>query len=144
MNTPSTKATWIPLKDFNGYEISSTAPHVIRKTGTDKLQVQSISNSGYYQVTIDGHTHPMHRIIAEQFLLNPEHLTDVNHINHNKTDNRISNLEWISHAQNLSHRKVFKKQKSEYITTINPETTIAAAADEPFASGCCPCSLFAS
>ena len=119
-------ATWIPLKAFPDYEISTTAPHVIRRIGSDKLQAQSLNNSGYYQITISNRTYPVHRIIAQQFITNedPEHLTDVNHINHNKTDNRIENLEWITHSANLAHRKSFKKQRSEYVTAINPETTV--------------------
>ena len=122
----TTEVAFVPLTAFPEYEISTTPPHIIRRINTGKINAQSINNSGYYQITINGRTYPMHRIIAQQFVANndPEHFTNVNHINHNKTDNRIDNLEWISHAANLAHRRSFKKQKSEYVTEINPETTI--------------------
>ena len=121
----TTEVAFVPLTAFPEYEISTTPPHIIRRIDTGKINAQSINNSGYYQITINGRTYPMHRIIAMQFIPNPDSLSDVNHINHNRLDNRIENLEWVTHAQNLSHRKGFKKQKSEYATEINPETTIA-------------------
>ena len=126
MNATPAEVTFVPLTAHDGYEISTTPPHIIRRIDTGKINAQSITNSGYYQITIAGRTYPVHRIIAQQFIPNedPEHLTDVNHINHNKTDNRIENLEWITHAANLAHRKSFKKQRSEYVTELNPETTI--------------------
>ena len=40
---------------------------------------------------------------------------DVNHINHKRLDNRIENLEVITHSENLKNRKVYVKQASEYI-----------------------------
>ena len=121
----TTEVAFVPLTAFPEYEISTTPPHIIRRINTGKINAQTISNVGYYQITINGRTYPMHRIIAMQFIPNPDSLSDVNHINHNRLDNRIENLEWITHGQNLSHRNGYKKQKSEYITAINTETTIA-------------------
>ena len=45
----------------------------------------------------------VHRLVAETFIPNPHNLTDVNHINGDKTDNSVSNLEWLSHTDNLLH-----------------------------------------
>ena len=44
-----------------------------------------------------------HRMIAETYLSNPEKLPQVNHINEDKTDNSVTNLEWISNADNMHH-----------------------------------------
>ena len=45
----------------------------------------------------------VHRLVAETFIPNPHNLTDVNHINGDKTDNSVSNLEWLSHTDNVRH-----------------------------------------
>ena len=45
----------------------------------------------------------VHRLVAETFIPNPHNLTEVNHINGDKTDNRVCNLEWISREDNVRH-----------------------------------------
>lgn len=59
-------------------------------------QVPKMSKGGY--VTFKGIG--VHRIVAITFLPNPTDLPIVNHINHHRTDNRVENLEWVSHKGN--------------------------------------------
>lgn len=45
----------------------------------------------------------LHRIIAEAFIFNAELKKEVNHINGNKKDNNIQNLEWCTRQENIAH-----------------------------------------
>lgn len=45
-------------------------------------------------------TEKIHRLVAIAFIDNPNGLPEVNHINHQRDDNRVDNLEWVSHKEN--------------------------------------------
>ena len=102
------------------YEISTSYPFIIRRRKDSKIMKQSPNNAGYLYVSINGNKCELHRIIAEQFVLNnnPQINTEIDHVNGVKTDNRIENLEWISHAENCRRRKKINKKPNEYIESI--------------------------
>ena len=72
-----------------------------------KIVTQSLGKNGYYYVNLrcDGKTKLayVHRIIAETYVDNPENKEQVNHINGDKKDNRIGNLEWVTPKENTQH-----------------------------------------
>ena len=69
---------------------------------------------GYLRVRLymgngKGRTEKVHRLVAIAFIDNPNGLPEVNHINHQRDDNRVDNLEWVSHDENMKKAKNVKK-----------------------------------
>jgi hypothetical protein len=98
------KHTWVELDEFPGYFVCQEG-FVLGLTG--RYLKPTLPKNGYYQVslTLEGrpHTRMVHRLIAQTFIPNPDGKRDVNHKNGVKTDNRVANLEWMTHAENAVH-----------------------------------------
>ena len=66
-----------------------------------------LSNSGYYYVCLSNNKIKkhlfVHRIVALEFIDNPKSKEQVNHIDGNKINNCIENLEWLSRSENMKH-----------------------------------------
>ena len=97
--------SWINCLLGNGYEIYNEFPFYIRKKKNGKIIKEGLMNTGYPSVYLNGDLYLKHRIVAIHFLPNDDPLikTDVDHINHDRSDYHIENLRWCSHKENLQN-----------------------------------------
>lgn len=87
---------WKKMNRHPSYEISEEG--VIKRTRTDELLSPFLAGNGSLRITIDGKTEYIHRLVAESYISNPEGKPDVRHLDGDKTNNHISNLEWAWHS----------------------------------------------
>lgn len=103
-------------KDIKGYEHLYQVSTLGRVKSLPKMKgfyknkeriLNEIPIQGYKVVNLSKNNtvkhHLIHRLVAETFIDNPENKLFVNHINGNKSDNRINNLEWCTRSENDSH-----------------------------------------
>ena len=97
--------SWHDLIDFEDtYEICDEYPYTIRKKSNGFELKESINQRGYYSVSLNRRHYLKHRIIAKQFIKNPNNYNCVDHMNRDRTDNHISNLKWASHSINSRNK----------------------------------------
>ena len=97
---------WKSVVGFEGlYEVASCG--VIRNAKTGRWLTPSVKDDGYMSVKLYRSNKPfnkaVHRIVAEAYISNPENKPQVNHKDLNKKNNDVSNLEWVTQAENQSH-----------------------------------------
>lgn len=101
MKTP---LTFYPIKDFPNYLISKEG--LVFSLVTNRILKQHVQQTGYYAVSIKTATNNfqfVHRLLAKTFIPNPDNLPEVNHIDGNKLNNSLDNLEWVTGCNNIRH-----------------------------------------
>ncbi len=137
------KETWKDIPKFEGLYQASTYGRIrsvshIRRNGTGKYMQKgkvlnfNINHSGYYQVRLSKNgkakTYRVNRLIALTFIENTYNKETVNHIDGNKLNNRIENLEWATKKEQTWHlhnvlgvpyadcsKLALKRWKNEYL-----------------------------
>lgn len=105
-------------KDVEGYEGEYKVSNLGRiksfkmkfgKQPTETIMQPQPEHTGYMRVCLVKNKKPkcvpVHRIVAETFIPNPENKPVIDHINGNRTDNRVENLRWVTHSENSQNTK---------------------------------------
>ena len=108
MDRETRTETWRPIADTNGkYEVSNFG-RVRTNNQRPGLLTLTKQPKGYLyaMVTLSNGKQKncrVHRLVALAFIPNPDGLPEVNHIDGNKENNHVSNLEWCTHSYNNKH-----------------------------------------
>ena len=97
--------TFVKIEGFENYEVSNLGK--VRNIKSGRIIKPQLNRNGYlmhllYENNKQKHLY-LHRIIAIAFIDNPEKKPQVNHIDENKLNNDLSNLEWCTVRENLIH-----------------------------------------
>ena len=119
---------FVQMINHPNYEMMTEYPHKIRRIDNKKEASERENRDGYINVYLnDGdkkQPYLKHRLIAEQFIPNSNNLPVIDHINHNRTDNRIENLRWCSSSTNSYNKSSFKGVRYEFIDDIHEDAII--------------------
>ena len=94
---------WKDIKEDPRYEVSNEGR--VRNKATGRILIPQLNHEGgYHRVTIQGKHKYVHRLVADAFYdVALDKYKDVNHIDGNKTNNTVGNLEVVSRKENIRH-----------------------------------------
>ena len=124
---------WKNIKDYEGlYQISNLGRvRSLKRNNTNgKILKTAINKRGYviayFSKNNKKYAKKIHRLVAEAFIDNLENKSQVNHIDGNKQNNNINNLEWVSQSENCKHayqNKLFEKQRNNARKKLSEHST---------------------
>lgn len=96
---------WKPIENFERYEVSNLGRVKNTSTGAYKKAIKNWA--GYLRIQLnkgkDSKIFSVHRLVAVAFIPNPNNYPEANHIDHDRQNNCVYNLEWCTRSYNASH-----------------------------------------
>ena len=97
---------WKDIKDYEGiYQVSNFGR--VKRVETDRILKGYKRTDGYLGLRLSKnkivYNELIHRLVAQAFIPNPENKPQVNHIDEDKTNNKLSNLEWSTAKENSNY-----------------------------------------
>lgn len=115
---------WKDIQGYEGFYQVSNFGNVRSLKWNHSNQIRLLTpfeNDGYKRVGIRKNNvlknYLIHVLVAKAFIPNPKNKPCVNHMDGNKTNNNVSNLEWVTYSENTIHAKnhnLIKKMPSKW------------------------------
>jgi hypothetical protein len=118
----SEEIIWRTIESHPNYEVSQTG--LIRNRKTGRIRKPNIVR-GYEYTTLypGGNRYRIHRLVAIHFLDPPEDATyEIDHIDRNRINNRIENLQWVSRSKNQLNKDYYARTKKDGLHFISKIT----------------------
>lgn len=109
---------WHTIKSFPNYMVSNMGRVRSHKFAMPKILKEHIDRHGYSSVCLYNENYQtrvfIHKLVAQEFIPNTNNHDTINHINHDKQDNRKENLEWVSREYNVLDGLMFRYKMGIY------------------------------
>ncbi|KAA6376224.1 MAG: hypothetical protein EZS28_028249 [Streblomastix strix] len=114
---------FVKLVADNEFEINDVYPHQIRRIDNQEIKEPYEAN-GYYVICLNAKRYQLHRLIAQNFIDNPDNLNEVDHVNRDKSDYHIDNLRWITHSDNLRNKSSSNNIDYVYVDSLSDDAIV--------------------
>lgn len=107
---------WKDIEGYEGlYQVSSFGNIKSLHFGKEKLLKPQPNSNGYLRVSLSKNNNWIyffvHRLVASVFLKNNNNLPCVNHKDENPLNNHVSNLEWVTHKENMNYGTIIERKR---------------------------------
>lgn len=100
----------VPVRNYPMYEVNEDG--TVFSKFSHKILKTNVNNNGYHSVELfneEGSKRKLiHRLVAEAFIPNPNNYPQINHIDEDKSNNSVSNLEWCTAKHNMNYGRMGK------------------------------------
>lgn len=117
------KEIWKPVSHISEKLLVSTHGNFLNLTNNRSIKPYT-NSTGYQYIRFGKKVLRVHRLIALTFIDNPLNKPSVNHKDGIKTNNHISNLEWVTHSENVIHAYKIGLHRNHKIIYYFDDSTI--------------------